>query len=110
MTDKIYTIDEIREIIERIMPEYEVGNVYLFGSYARNEATKDSDIDLYIEKLIYKRFHSLATLYADLEEELCKEIDIITDDSLSDAKDKIEASYLSENIMRDRVLLYGSKI
>lgn len=40
MTDKIYTIDEIRSNISPIAKKYGVERVYLFGSYARGEATK----------------------------------------------------------------------
>jgi predicted nucleotidyltransferase len=42
------TIEEMaRKIAERFHPE----RIILFGSYARGEATEDSDLDLYIEVL-----------------------------------------------------------
>ena len=45
-----YTVDEIRERTGPIAKSYGIKQVNLFGSYARGEATKESDIDLYIDK------------------------------------------------------------
>ena len=39
----------LRGIIEKIRKEKRVRLAILFGSYAKNLATKDSDIDIYIE-------------------------------------------------------------
>ncbi len=48
MTDYIYTIDEIKNIIKPIAIKYNVESIYLFGSYARGEATQDSDLDFLV--------------------------------------------------------------
>ena len=45
-----YTIDEIREIVAALAARYGADRIYLFGSYARGDANKDSDIDLRIDK------------------------------------------------------------
>ena len=42
----IYTIDEISRRIQPVASAYGLRAVYLFGSYARGEATENSDIDL----------------------------------------------------------------
>ena len=39
----IYTIEEIRRIITPIAKKYRLPAVYLFGSYARGDATETSD-------------------------------------------------------------------
>ena len=49
MTDKVYTVDEIRRIILPILVKYQVGKAYLFGSYARGEADARSDVDLRVD-------------------------------------------------------------
>lgn len=50
MSDKIYTIDEIKAIAVPIAKRYGISALYLFGSYARGEATSSSDLDFRIEK------------------------------------------------------------
>ena len=43
-----YTVDEIKEIVSALAAQYGADRIYLFGSYARGDADKDSDIDLRI--------------------------------------------------------------
>ena len=45
MNNKIYTIEEIQKIVSPIAAYHGVERVFLFGSYARGEATPDSDLD-----------------------------------------------------------------
>ena len=45
---KTYTLDEIREIVSKLAAQYGAKRVYLFGSYARQEADAQSDIDLLV--------------------------------------------------------------
>lgn len=45
----IYTVEEIRRCITPVAVRYRLKAVYLFGSYARGEATDESDIDLLID-------------------------------------------------------------
>lgn len=48
--------DRIKAISERLKKEYHAQRVILFGSYARGEATKDSDVDIFIIAPIKERF------------------------------------------------------
>lgn len=45
-----YTCDDIKRVIFPIAQKYQIEKVYLFGSYARGDYNKKSDIDLRIEK------------------------------------------------------------
>ena len=56
MSDKLYTLEEIREKVKPIAAAYGVERVYLFGSYARGEATAESDLDFRIDKGKVKGF------------------------------------------------------
>ncbi len=47
--DKIYTIEEIKQKSVPIAKKYGVKKFSLFGSYARGEATKNSDLDFFYE-------------------------------------------------------------
>lgn len=40
----------IKNVIAPIAKSYGIKRIYLFGSYAKGEATEESDIDLLIEK------------------------------------------------------------
>jgi predicted nucleotidyltransferase len=46
MNPEIY--ERLQKISERLKKEYNAEKVILFGSYARGEATRDSDVDLFI--------------------------------------------------------------
>lgn len=48
MSDRIFTLEDIRQIIKPLAEKYHISEVFLFGSYARNEATSSSDIDLLV--------------------------------------------------------------
>jgi predicted nucleotidyltransferase len=106
MTNKIYTIEEIKDIVKDVLLNYDVSRVYLFGSYSRNEADSNSDIDFYIENYKYKRFYHLGTLFTDLEERFGKKIDIVTDSGISDNYNSHEMPLLLKNIKREGVLVY----
>lgn len=40
--------DELEKIISSIVSVVPTHSIYIFGSYARGEETKDSDIDIYV--------------------------------------------------------------
>lgn len=99
--DKVYTVDEIRNIVAPIAAAHDVSRVYLFGSYARGDADASSDIDLRVDKGRLKGLFALGALYADLEESLGKKLDLLTTGSL-------EPSFL-QRIAGEEVLLYGDR-
>ena len=68
-TDKIYTIDEIKELVAPVAARYDIEAIYLFGSYARGEAEANSDIDLRVEASRIKSLMTFGGLYSDLEED-----------------------------------------
>ena len=47
-------LERIKRLITPIAKKYKLKSVYIFGSYARNEATKDSDVDILIEVNVAK--------------------------------------------------------
>ncbi len=91
------TIHDIQIIVSRLAREYGAERVYLFGSYARGEATDQSDIDLRIDKGDIRGLR-FAGLLGDLEEALGKKVDLIS------------TGGMDENFLRairpDEVLLY----
>ena len=102
MQTQVYSIDEIREIVAPIAKQHGVDKVFLFGSYARGDATPASDVDLCVDAPRLRGLFALGGLYADLEDALKKSIDVVTTGSLKYNKDE---AFL-ENLRKDRVLLY----
>lgn len=82
MTDKIYSIDEIKHLVAPVAKEFELNEIYLFGSYSRDTANKDSDIDLYIPILPSKIGIRYFGMLETLKDTFQKDIDIITDDTI----------------------------
>jgi len=64
--------------VRPICEAYEVKRLFLFGSYARGEATKESDVDFHIMLGEETTLLELGGLYVDLEDALQKEVDIVT--------------------------------
>ena len=76
MSEKIYTREELEIILEDILKDFAVKKAILFGSYAKNSATPNSDIDLVIDsegKLLNINFYGLLE---DLVQRLQKDIDL----------------------------------
>jgi uncharacterized protein len=94
-----YTIEEIRDIVSPIARKYGVSRVYLFGSYARGEASLNSDVDLRIDKGTLKGMFALCGLYTEMEEALQLKVDVLTTGSLEDG--------FLHKIRGEEVLLYA---
>ena len=75
MSEKVYTIEEIKKILEEILKEQPVYHVILFGSYAKKKANKKSDIDLVIDTHSELKGFALLKLICTIEEKLQKEVD-----------------------------------
>jgi len=63
-------MDRVKTISERLKKEYNAEKVILFGSYARDEATEDSDVDLFIiaptQERFYERMATILKITRDL--------------------------------------------
>ena len=66
MNDKIFTITDIKALVKPIAEKYNVDEIYLFGSYARNEANQNSDLDF----LVFGGRNFKLTMIFSLAEEL----------------------------------------
>ena len=91
------SIPRIRECIAPICKKYPIRKAYLFGSYARGNATEKSDVDLRIEGDI-KSFFMLGGIYSELSDALGTERDWLSRLPDSEA--------FKENLKKDEVLLY----
>lgn len=62
--------------IQEFKTKYGVQRIGLFGSYARDEATDKSDIDLYVH-LEKNTFDALSGLWVQIENDLRTKVDLI---------------------------------
>ena len=100
MQTQVYSIDEIREIVAPIAKQHGVDKVFLFGSYARGDATPASDVDLCVDAPKLRGLFALGGLYADLEDALKKSIDVVTTGSLKYNKDEAFLENLRKTLSR----------
>ena len=102
----IYAFDEIRRIVSPILQNYGVSRAYLFGSYARGEATEYSDIDLRIDGGKIRSMFGLGALYHELTEALKKPVDLITTESLNHSANISRVEKFNSYIKEDEQLIY----
>ncbi|MCA2390549.1 nucleotidyltransferase domain-containing protein [Lactococcus lactis subsp. lactis] len=75
----------MKEIVEKIRPiikEYQIPEVWIFGSYARNEASENSDIDLVVNSSDIDDYAFLFDLEEKIEKVLNRSVDIIEEETL----------------------------
>jgi predicted nucleotidyltransferase len=76
-------ISKLKKSISRLLIASGVKRAAIFGSFARGDATKQSDIDLLIEfKGKNKSLFDLVALKLQLEEKLGRHVDLVTYNSL----------------------------
>ena len=100
MSKKIYTIEEIKMILTKILKDLPVYQVILFGSYAKNEANPNSDLDFIVDtKNTLHGFDFLELAYI-IEKTFKKNIDVF------ERYDIIKNSKIDNEIKRTGVVVY----
>ena len=104
-----YTIEEIRRRVTPVAQKYGLAAVFLFGSYARGEATADSDVDLLVD-LTGSTAHGmmLGGLYSDLEAALEVGIDLVTVASLHTPTTRRGQLRFREAVEKERMMIYAA--
>ena len=78
MNPGILTIKQIKERIKPIMNKHNVKDVYLFGSYSRGEANRNSDVDIYCGEGDIRTLYDEVDFIDELEKALGKKVDVVT--------------------------------
>lgn len=97
----IYSIEEITEKIRPIAERHELKEVWLFGSYARGDATEESDVDLLIDGENLGGFKFFG-MWDEFETALNKEVDLITVFSFERNRGKPLGGRFVEEVELDR--------
>ncbi|MCR6544228.1 nucleotidyltransferase family protein [Dehalobacterium formicoaceticum] len=101
MEKKVYQINEIKS---KLYPVFEASPVYraiLFGSYAKGNATSQSDVDIVIDskgELLNMAFYGVLE---DITEQLNKRIDLF---EISEVK---RNAVICSAIEREGIVIYG---
>lgn len=99
--EEVLTIDEIRRLVKDAMDD-RPGEVYLFGSYARNQASIHSDIDLIVDSTDpLLMLHLTGAIERMCGNEIDYKCQVITMRQLKDSKEKFRSS-----VEKDMVLIY----
>jgi uncharacterized protein len=96
---KLKGIAEIQKVIQPILWKYPIKRASLFGSYARQEARADSDIDILVEFSSTISLIQFVTIQLELEDTLGKKVDLV---ELSTLKPQLKA-----NILKEQIAIYG---
>lgn len=107
----IYTMDELKEIISPIAKKYNIKEVYIFGSYARNEATEDSDVDVLVDDSgsSIETLFDRAELFADLQDAIGKSTDLVDVAAMMENIETISGAWFAMDVLKERVKIYEAK-
>lgn len=98
---EVLTVDEIRRMVRDAMND-RPGEVYLFGSYARNQASIHSDIDLIVDSTDpFLMLHLMGTIEEMIGNEIDYKCQVITMSQLTKAEEKFRSS-----VEKDMMLIY----
>lgn len=98
---RIYTLDEIKNIAQPVFASYDsIERAYLFGSYARNEATRKSDLDFMVvlKNDEVESFKDELRVSTDLMEAFDKHVDTINNFEVY--------KIMPKTFERDKILIY----
>ncbi len=101
-----YTINEIQKRVMPVAKKYNVSEVYLFGSYARNEATDKSDIDLAIDSSSIHGLLQLISFKNEISNALAAPVDILTLRAIEQEKNNPIKKNFFETFTKERIRLY----
>jgi predicted nucleotidyltransferase len=104
----IYTIEQIKELAEPIAKKYKLKSIWIFGSYARGEATDESDIDFLIDDTDSKALNlcGFMDMADEFEQKLNKKVDLLSIDTLKGPRMKQHFFKYIDIINVERILLY----
>ena len=99
MTDKIYSPQQIESILRPVFKNHNIKKAVLFGSYAKGEARKNSDVDILVDSGL--KGLSFFGLLEDVSVSLDKNIDMI------DTTQITKNSEIDMEISKNGVQIYG---
>jgi len=87
-------LNYLQEHYQEFHDKYNVQKIGIFGSYARDEATKDSDIDIFVQ--MHPKLLDMISIKQVIEENFHQKVDIVR------LRDDMNP-YLKKRILRDAI-------
>ncbi len=100
MNTSIYSVEELKIMINDVLKNYSIKKAILFGSYAKNMQNEKSDIDLIIDsdgQLLNINFYSVLE---DLVQRLNKKVDLF---EISEIK---KDSPIYNKVLKEGIIIY----
>ena len=98
MSDMVYTIEDIKTVLQPVFAKHSVKKATLFGSYVKGLANQYSDIDLLLDSGL--RGLKFVGLIEDVRSALDKEVDVFDETHI------IPNSKIFSEISKDGVVIY----
>ncbi len=92
-------LDQLKLTISPILKKHKVTRAGIFGSYAKNKATPQSDIDLLVELTYPMSLIDFSGLKIELEDLLHKSVDLV--------EYKAIKPIIRDNILKSEIRIYG---
>jgi predicted nucleotidyltransferase len=90
-------VNSIKELILSVLKNYPIKKAAIFGSFARNEANDESDIDLLIEPSKSITIFDVLRLERDLSKVTSRKIDVVEYTAIK--------SSIRSNILKDAIVI-----
>ena len=98
MKNKLHLKEDIKEIIISILVKHGIKRILVFGSYARNEATIKSDLDLIVDFPEETSLLDHIGIEIELSEALNMKIDLLSRNGIS--------PYIKDHVLKEAIVIY----
>ena len=99
MSNHVFALNDIVNLVKPIAKKYGVKEIYLFGSYARGEADEDSDLDFLVFGGENFKLTMIFAVVEELRETLKKNVDVFEINEINKDSD------FYKTIMRERLFV-----
>lgn len=103
---EVLSTEAIKLLVQPVARKYKIEKIYLFGSYARGEATAQSDIDLLVDGPNRGGLFAYYDMLNAFEKYLGKKVDLVEQRAVERDMTRSGRRF-QEHIERDKVLIYG---
>ncbi len=103
MSNKVYTIEEIKAILEELLKDKPIYQAILFGSYAKREATRKSDIDIVLDSNGQIKGLKFFAIIDIIRERFDKDVDVIEMSEID------KGSQIDKEVKKTGVIVYAKQ-